>query len=185
MESILFKSADLDCLDLFRQKHFIDWSVNHIFFFFRKVSLFKQKLTSILLHFHLFHWEICRIFFYKIDSAFFFVWTTKLSINSGLLMLGSQAWGSVCHFRSVLHGFKSSLHIVLFIYHQGCRNKKQYDLSGTSLAWVLWLLFSPNFRKKVCRYREGPRILEWWVSHYCSASTISNPNRPVNLHPLF
>ena len=156
------------------------------YFFLLQESIFVQTKANInFIAFSPVPLGNMQDFFYKIDSAFFFVWTTELSINSGLLMLGSQAWGSVCHFRSVLHGFKSSLHIVLFIYHQGCRNKKQYDLSGTSLAWVLWLLFSPNLRIKICRYMEGPRILELWVSHYCSASTILNPNRPVNLHPLF
>ena len=143
------------------------------YFFLLQESIFVQTKANInFIAFSPVPLGNMQDFFYKIDSAFFFVWTTKLSINSGPLMLGSQAWGSVCHFRSVLHGFKSSLHIVLFIYHQGCRNRKQYDLSGTSLAWVLWLLFSPNLRKK---FVDTGRVPGFWNYGF----------RTIAQHPLF
>ena len=172
----MFKSADLDCLDLFCQKRFIDGCVNHIFFFFRKVSLFKQKLTSILLHFHLFHWEICRIFFYKIDSAFFL---SGQSINSGLLMFGSQAWGSVCHFTSVLHGFKSSWHIVLFIYHPGCRNKKTiWSFRGLVSVGDMDFI-TPKLEKKVYSYGWVPGF-----SNYGFRTNAQHPLFQILMRPL-
>ena len=117
------------------------------YFFLLQESIFVQTKAYInFIAFSPVPLENMQDFFYKIDSAFFL---SGQSINSGLLMFGSQAWGSVCHFTSVLHGFKSSWHIVLFIYHPGCRNKKNNMIfQGPRQRWRYGFYSPPNSRKK-------------------------------------
>ena len=115
-------------------------------------------------------------FFYKIDSAFFL---SGQSINSGLLMFGSQAWGSVCHFTSVLHGFKSSWHIVLFIYHPGCRNKKTiWSFRGLVSVGDMDFI-TPKLEKKVYSYGWVPGF-----SNYGFRTNAQHPLFQILMRPL-